>query len=265
MSARPVLAIVPAYVRHEQDLEVLLACLVTLAQTAPGIRTLVVDDGSPAAALMDQLEPVAPQVGAELVRKDENSGFAKTVNVGLREALATGADAVLVNADMEFDRPGWLPALRQRDDTQGRPAAVVGGLLLYPEGSIQHAGIFFSLLTRDWGHRFRYAPGDLPEAQVPVRCPVTAALQLIRHETLEDVGLYDEEYPLGWEDVDYCLRVFEAGLECIYEPAAQAIHVESVFRGEKTARVEEWNLRSLERLMNKWRHADLTEWVPPIA
>ena len=131
-----------------------------------------------------------------------------------------------------------------RTDTQGRPAAVVGARLLYPNGCIQHAGVFFSARTRAFWHRCQYGPADLPEALVPVLCPVTGALQLIRHETLATVGLYDEEYRMAYEDVDYCLRVFESGLQCIYEPSVCAVHHESVFRGRSTPKLERWQQES---------------------
>jgi GT2 family glycosyltransferase len=258
--SRPVLAVIPSFVRTPEDMEILLACLVTLQQTAPNVRTLVVDDCSPATELIDQLEAIIGQVGAELVRKPENTGFSRTVNVGLREALATGADAVLINADIEFDTPGWLEAMQERTDTNGNPAAVVGALLIYPIGVIQHAGVFFSQLTRMFGHRHRFGPPNLPEALTPTRCPVTAALQYIRWETLDTVGLYDEEFQMSYEDVDYCLRVFDAGLECIYEPRARAIHHESVFRARKVA--DDWQNASLLRLRAKYQKTDLGQWVP---
>ena len=178
------------------------------------------------------------ELGIALVSNDENSGFSATVNAGLEFALATERDAVLVNADIEFLEPGWLERMRARTDTQGRPAAVVGARLLYPNGLIQHAGIFLSPLHRDWLHRFQYGPADLPEALTPTRCPVTAALQLIRYETLEQIGLYDETYKMCFEDLDYCLRVFEAGLECIYEPTVVATHREKFFRGKADAKID---------------------------
>jgi O-antigen biosynthesis protein len=186
------------------------------------------------------------------------------VNVGLARALAEGRDALLINADVEFTWPGWLEALQARTDTQDRPAAVVGGLLLFPSGLIQHAGVYFSLLGRGFDHRFRYAPATLPEAHVPSRCPVTGALQLIRHECLEAVGLYDEAFRLGFEDVDFCLRVFASGRESIYEPAAMATHHESLFRGTPTRRISRWQQESLELLRRKHMHTDFSPWVPPV-
>jgi O-antigen biosynthesis protein len=260
----PTLAIVPTYLRTEEDLEVLLRCLVSLSVTAPELELLVVDDASPAVELVNQLAAVLAELGGQLLRKQENSGFSATVNVGLGRALEWGQDALLINADLEFTMPGWWEAMRDRTDTQGRPAAVVGAFLTYPNGLIQHAGVQFSLLERKFVHRFKFGPAALPEAHRPTSCPVTGALQLIRHTTLTNVGLYDEGFRMGLEDVDYCLRVFDAGLECIYEPAAQAVHAESVFRGRATKKILDWQESSTRHLWAKYPYADFSHWVPAL-
>ena len=261
---RPTLAIVPVYLRSEPELDVLLKCLVSLQASAPDAQVLIIDDHSPATGLAQMVEAAAGELGHAFVRKDVNSGFAATVNVGLEVALAHGMDAALVNADIEFTQPGWLDVLRARTDTQGRPAAVVGARLLYPNGLLQHAGVYFSRLNRGFAHRFNHGPGDLPEAQMPCRCPVTAALQLIRLETLAAVGIYDESFGLAHEDMDYCLRVFEAGMECIYEPAAVALHHESLFRGKRTAKIEALHKQSIVRLLAKHGTTDMSPWTPEI-
>ena len=226
-----VLAVVPVYLRDDLDAELLARCLVSLYSTAPEAEVLVVDDGSPARHLVEQLGPVTDELGQRLILKDENSGFSKTVNVGLRTALAEDHDALLVNQDLQFVEPGWLDAMLACEDDEDRPAAVVGGRLIYPSGLIQHAGIFYSRFYGWFDHRFRFAPADLPEANLRHNCPVTGALQLIRRETLEQVGIYDETFVMGHEDVDYCLRTLDAGLACVYEPAAWAYHHESAIRG----------------------------------
>ena len=262
---RPTLCVIPAFVRDEEELDVLLRCLVSLRATAPDADVLVVDDASPAFELVAGLEVACDELGVALVSADANSGFSATVNAGLELALHTGRDAVLVNADIEFQEAGWLDRMRARTDGEGRPAAVVGARLLYPNGLIQHGGVFLSLLNRDWMHRFQFAPNDLPEALVPTRCPLTAALQLIRHETLEAVGLYDEGYRMCFEDVDYCLRVFEAGLDCIYEPSVRAFHHEKMFRGRNPSeRVLEWTRLSTLRMKALWGFKDLSRWVPEV-
>jgi O-antigen biosynthesis protein len=258
------LCVIPSYLRTPADLELLVRCLVSLWTTAPDAGVLVVDDGSPERSLVTQLAAATEELGYELIAKEENEGFSRTVNVGLRRALETGRDAVLVNADIEFHEAGWLDRMVARTDTQGRPAAVVGARLLYPNGCIQHAGVFFAPRTRAFWHRCQYGPGNLPEALVPVRCPVTGALQLIRHETLEAVGLYDEGFRMAYEDVDYCLRVFESGRDCIYEPSVCAFHHESVFRGRATPKIDAWQKESFLRLRAKWKGADMTVFAPAL-
>jgi GT2 family glycosyltransferase len=261
---RPTLCVIPTFLRSDAELDVVLRCLVSLATTAPDAQVVVVDDFSPERGLVASLKVACDELGFDLVQRTANAGFSTTVNVGLRRALESGMDAVLVNADIEFIDAGWLDRMRERNDTQGRPAAVVGARLLYPNGLLQHAGIFLSLLNRDWMHRFHYGPSNLPEALVACRCPVTAALQLIRHETLVSVGLYDEGYRMCFEDVDYCLRVFDADLECIYEPSVRAWHREKFFRGKPSPVIERWTRESTQRMKAIWGHKDLSRWVPEV-
>jgi GT2 family glycosyltransferase len=258
------LCVIPSYLRTPADLDLLVRCLVSLWSTAPDAGVLVVDDGSPERSLVEQAAVAVGELGYELIAKAENEGFSRTVNVGLRRALETGRDVVLVNADIEFHEAGWLDRMVARTDTKGRPAAVVGARLLYPNGCIQHAGVFFAPRSRAFWHRCQYAPANLPEALTPTLCPVTGALQLIRYETLEAIGVYDEGFRMGYEDVDYCLRVFDAGRECIYEPSVCAIHHESVFRGRKTPKLVAWHDESLLRLRTKWLGVDLSQFTPAI-
>ena len=259
-----VLAVVPTYLDKEIDAELLLRCLVSMAATAPELEVVVVDDGSPAQHLVAQLGPVCAELGQRLVCKPDNSGFSRTVNEGLELALAEGTDALLVNQDIQFVEGGWLEAMVGRTDAEGRPAAVVGAKLLYPDGLIQHAGIHHSRLYGWYDHRHRFAPADLHEANLPAVCPVTGALQLIRHATLERIGLYDTGFVMGYEDVDYCLRVFDAGLECVYEPAAWALHHESALRGRLDAKNAAWLKASAQRHQEKQGGRDHSRFQPAL-
>lgn len=259
------LVVIPTYMRRESDLDVTLACLRSIEKTEGGrVDVMVVDDGSPDEGLVAALEASSDH-SADVHWRKRNDGFSAAVNVGLDLALYDGRDAILVNADVEFMAPGWLDALRdqQRLDGEG-PAEVVGGLLCFPNGLIQHAGVYFSLLTRQFDHLHKFGPMNLPEALVPRACPVTAALQFIRLSTLESVGLYDDEFRLGWEDVDYCLRVFMAGGQCVYTPNARAWHHESMFRGRSDAKIATWQRQSFVRLAEKYADTNFVNLVPAI-
>jgi GT2 family glycosyltransferase len=256
------LAIIPVYLRKPVEFELLMRCLVSLTQTAPGVTPLVIDDGSPAGELVAQLDPLTREVGARLILKPDNTGFAKTVNVGLAAARDEGLDALLVNQDIQFLAAGWFEAMDACCGPDGRPAAIVGAKLLFPNMLLQHAGVYYSRLYRLFDHRWRMGPCDLPEADVPAAVPVTGALQLIRRACLVEVGLYDDGFDMGWEDVDYCIRTFAAGRYCMYEPRAVALHHESAIRGDVADdRHAQWFWNSKQRLTAKYTEADFARFA----
>lgn len=264
MSKRPKpLVVIPTYLTSEEGLQATLDAIESVRKTAgDGVGILAVDDGSPEPELVAAMEN--SQLEFDVHRKSKNSGFSKTVNVGLRLALQEGRDAVLLNADVEITTPGWVRAMRSTQDQRSQSAAVVGALLLYPTGLIQHGGVYFSLLTRTFDHLYKYGPPDLPEALKKSICPVTGAFQYIRHSTLETVGLYDENFFMGWEDVDYCLRVFKEGKQCVYNPNVRAFHFEYMFRGKPSPKIADWQAKSWMYLCDKWKDQSFSDLVPTI-
>lgn len=236
-------------------------CIQTLIATTDGrADVIVVDDASPHLKLAEDIRVGMANVGGDYLRNHVNEGFSRTVNAGLGVALAEGRDAVLVNADVQFFEEGWLDALLATE------AYIAGGLLLFPSGLVQHAGIYYSLLHREFDHIYRNAPGDLPEARRPRECPVTGALQLIRHESLALVGTYDVGYRMGYEDVDYCMRVIDAGQRCEYAPGARAVHHEKAFRAPGGAaaskQIERWARESKDRLHWRWAGRSFQDYFP---
>lgn len=264
---RKPLCIIPTYSTSGGDIEMLNTCLRTLRETA-GDRcdVVVVDDGSSEIEIVSATGNLASSYDCEFVAKEENTGFSKTVNVGLRRARDEGRDAVLVNADIEFTTDTWLELMvRQRSQQDSRRfASMVGALLIYPNGLIQHAGIFFSLLYREFDHVYRYAPANLPEAQKARTGPVTGALQFIRHECLEGIGIYDEHFKLGWEDVDYAVRAWLSGRSVVYQPGVRAIHHESFFRGRANPKIARWQAESWDYFTRKYHDQSFAEFVPSL-
>jgi GT2 family glycosyltransferase len=251
------------YLGQESDIEVTLDAVRSVRKTvSESVDILVIDDHSPEQELVAGIEPGLARLDAELFRKEENEGFSKTVNIGLRRALNEGRDAVLLNADVEMQTPGWVRTCQKTLDGKERPAAVVGALLLFPNGLIQHAGIYFSMLTRTFDHMYKYGPGNLPEALVPTLKPVTGAFQYIRSETLEVVGLYDEGFSMAHEDVDFCIRVFLSGLQCVYEPNVRGFHFEMMFRGRPSPKVADWQAKSWLYFADKWEDQSFMGLVP---
>jgi glycosyltransferase involved in cell wall biosynthesis/GT2 family glycosyltransferase len=166
----------------------------------------------------------------EIVAGERNEGFAANANRGLR-ASDPQRDVVLLNSDVEALR-SWLQCLQYaayRYDDVG----IVGAQLQYPDGRIQFGGSVRNVDRPEWfDHRYRFKPSDWgPAAQTSPSLAITGACMYVRRRTIERIGLLDESYGMAYEDVDWCLRAWQAGLWVVYFPAARLVHHESVTRG----------------------------------
>ena len=127
----------------------------------------------------------------------------------------------------------------------------MGAKLFYPNGTIQHNGV--ALLGGNPGHAFHGFDGNHPGyfcSNVVNRnyLAVTAACLMVRQAVFHQVGGMDEIFPLNYNDVDFCLKVHEAGYRNVVTPYAQLIHYESISR-KPGLQPNEW-----ETLNQKWRH-----------
>lgn len=196
-------------------------CLAAVhGQDYPAFDVTVVDNGS---------TDGSPELVAErfpstrLLRNGRNLGFAAGNNAGLR---AAGGDLiVLLNSDTEV-QAGWLEALARAFDDPS--VGIAGSKLLYPDGTIQHAGGFLYGPRGEADHLGRHAPDGRFDLAADVEY-VTGAALAIRRSVMDEIGLLDEGFGRAYyEDVDWCYRVRRAGYRTRYEPAARVLHHESV-------------------------------------
>ncbi len=162
-----------------------------------------------------------------LVAREQNAGFATACNEG---AVAAGEvdHLVFLNNDT-VPLPGWLDALVDAVERHPR-AAAVGSKLLYPDGTVQHAGV--SIGQDRWPrHLYAGLPGEHPAVNRGKRvAAATAACLLVGREDFERQGGFDTAFLNGYEDVDLCLRLGEEGREVRYCPESVLYHLESVTR-----------------------------------
>ena len=173
-----------------------------------------------------------------------NGGFAEACNVGA--SVASGEYLVFLNNDT-VPQPGWLDALVGYADAHPE-AAVVGSKLLFPNDTIQHAGV---VICQDRLPRHVYAgfPADHPAVNRSRRFQVvTAASVLIRRGPFDAVGGFDATFRNGFEDVDLCLRLGERGAQVHYCHESALYHLESVSRDPAS-----WQEReNLRRYYRRW-------------
>ncbi|HET6794094.1 MAG TPA: glycosyltransferase [Acidimicrobiales bacterium] len=215
------------------------ACLTSLAATTPPdlFEVVLVDNGS-----TDGTGELLACLGGDVqvIRNAENLGFSKACNQGA--AVARGRHLLFLNNDTE-PHPGWLDPILAI--LEGEPdVGVVGSKLLFPDGTVQHAGVWMvadhEAGTLDGYHRLYRAVPDDPRVDRRTDLQVvTGACLAIRRPLFEAVGGFDEEYWNGNEDVDLCLKVRAAGYRVVYEPASRLTHHESVSGPERFSRAEE--------------------------
>ena len=141
----------------------------------------------------------------------------------------------LLNNDIEISAGDWLLEM-VRYGCQPH-VGCVGAKLLYGNNTVQHAGVICGL-GNVAGHAHRYLPKDdsgyygrLQSAQY--YSAVTAACLLVRKDVWGEVGGMNEELAVAYNDIDFCLRVKEAGYKNIYTPYVELYHHESISRGSE--------------------------------
>jgi GT2 family glycosyltransferase len=154
--------------------------------------------------------------------------FSLLCNKAARET--TSEYLLFLNDDTSIITPDWIESMLEH--AQRESVGAVGSLLLFPNRTIQHAGVVTGLLDVA-GHCFRGIP-DSPFyfafPHVIRNCSaVTGACLMIRRIVFESAGGFDElNLPTCFQDVDLCLRIVDEGYHIVYTPFAKLFHYESV-------------------------------------
>jgi len=210
----------------------------------PDFEVVIVDNGSTDTAALDFLEAIRTHPNVRVLHSEGPFNFARLNNKAVR--ASRGSIVGLLNSDLEAIDPGWL---REMASLAAQPdVGAVGAMLLYPDRRVQHGGIILGV--GGWaGHAHKGFPekhhgyaGRL--SLVSEFSAVTGACLLVRKSLYEQLGGLDEEHlAVACNDVDFCLRLREAGYRNVWTPFAKFLHHESASRGyedtpEKAARFE---------------------------
>lgn len=206
----------------------------------PDLELLVVDNGSVEPATATLFARLAADPRVAILPAPGPFNFAHLNNRAV--AAAAGEVVVLLNNDISTIKPGWLAELVAQ---AVRPnVGAVGALLLYPDDTVQHAGVVLGV------GGFAEPVAAHVSAGVDARNPgyqgalalarnvsaVTAACLAMRKSVYQQVGGMDaERLPVAFNDVDLCLKVRAAGYDVIWTPRAGLYHHESASRGSDLA------------------------------
>ena len=163
---------------------------------------------------------------------------------------------LLLNNDIEVINSDWLSCMLEH--AQKDNVGAVGAKLLYPDGTIQHAGVILGI-GGVAGHSHKCYPASHPGYFTRIQMvqnfsAVTAACMLTKKSLFEEVGGFDERnLSIAFNDIDYCLKLRQNGYLVVYTPYAELYHHESLSRGyEDTPEKQQRFLREVTYMRKKW-------------
>ena len=228
--------------------------------TYDAVEILIVDNGSTEPETAAYFADLAKEERVRILTIEGDFNYSRLNNEAVGQAR--GSVIVLMNNDIEIIEAGWLNemvGLVCRKDV-----GAVGAKLLYGDGRVQHAGVrlgagHFEGGTGVAGHfgllKERYDVGYFGQlALTRDVSAVTGACLAVRRDIYQDVGGLDEDrLKVAFNDVDFCLRIREAGYKVVWTPFAELYHLESASRGlDETPEKQERFRREAQYMIDRW-------------
>lgn len=236
----------------KNNAEILRRCISSILEksTYSNYEVLIIDNGS--------TEPDVEEFYSELDDKrlsvmhyDIPFNFSAIINEGTRNTR--GDYLILLNNDTEVITPNWIELMLGM--CARKDVGAVGVKLLYPDNTIQHAGVnitggpvhFFTHLPNGAHSYFDFA--DKPRNL----SAVTGACMMTKRSAFNEVGGFNEDLAVAFNDVDYCLKLRAAGHLVVYNPLVELYHYESISRGFDEDRMNLTRaLREKAILLTRW-------------
>ncbi|MDQ0890937.1 glycosyltransferase involved in cell wall biosynthesis [Paenibacillus sp. V4I9] len=223
--------------------------------TYDNFEIIVVDNGSddPTTIKLFQTWLQKEPIRFKVERIDIPFNYSRLNNIAVEKA--NGELILLLNNDIEVITPTWLDEMAAQ--AMRSEIGAVGAFLLYPDNTIQHAGIILGI-GGIAGHSHKYFDskdyGYFSRLRMVTNySAVTAACLMIRKEVYVSVKGLDESLEVAFNDVDFCLRVGKTGLRNVWLPQVKLYHHESKSRGQENtpAKIARFN-REIEFMQVRW-------------
>ncbi len=238
--------------------DLLKSCIESLLKTDyPAMDIIVIDNDTAEEEALAYLAGLK-QKNIQVIKYPGPFNFSKINNHAVQQAK--GSMIGLINNDIAAIDTDWLKAMVRQ---LLRPnVGAVGAKLLWPNGMVQHAGVVLGLhglaghTGNDW---YKDDGGYFGYNQITRSVSaVTAACLLCNRDDYWAVGGLDEnDFPVNFNDVDFCLKLRKMGKRIVWTPDAQLLHAESASRGaDRTPDRRGRVVREQNRLMQKWH-----QWI----
>ncbi len=239
--------------------DLLRKCLRSIERksTYRNFEIIVIDNNSDQKDFFGLMKQYSRQSGVRFkcIEDKEEFNFSRLINLGRKNA--SGEFLVLLNNDTEVITPDWLEALMEH--TQRKEIGVAGCKLLYDNDTIQHAGVIIGLGGAA-GHVLvgedRDGPGYFNYVNMLNQySALTGACFMVRTSVFDEVGGFDEGFGTEYNDVDFCLKLIDAGYRNLYVPHCELYHYESMSRGHPHSTSESYkkHVKEVNLFRKKWK------------
>lgn len=241
---------------NRNEMQTLKVCIDSIYEQSSyrNFEIIIVENNSNEPDIFEYYKDLEKNHLAKVVVWEGIFNYSAINNFGVKHT--SGEYLLLLNNDVEVISADWLQEMlmfAQRPDV-----GAVGAKLLYPDNTIQHAGVILGIggvaghahkyfHRNDYGYmnRIHYAQN---------LSAVTAACLMVSRKVFDEVGGLDETFGVAFNDVDFCMQIRKAGYLNVYTPFAELYHYESKSRGyedtpEKRARFE----GEVRRFQDRWR------------
>ena len=254
ITGTPLVSIVIPNKDHVEDLRRCIQSIVNKS-TWTNYEIVVVENNSKEQSIFDYYKELEALPQVQVVTYEGEFNYSRINNFGVSKTR--GEYLLLLNNDTEVITPDWMEQLLMY--AQRKDVGAAGAKLYYGDDTIQHAGVVIGLgAHRSAGHTHYKMPrqhlgymGRLCYAQDVTA--VTGACLMVSRAAYDQVGGLDESFTISLNDVDFCLKLREAGYLNIFTPFAELYHYESKTRGmeegEKLRRYE----RECAHFLEKWK------------
>lgn len=250
----PKISIIIPNMDHKNDLK---RCVDSIVQktTYENYEIVIIENNSKTKQIFKYYEELSKNPKIKIVYyKEKRFNYSKLNNFGVKNS--SGEYIVLLNNDTKIITEDWIEIMLGH--CQRKDVGIVGTKLLYPNSKIQHMGVVLGL-TGVAGHvnlgLNEKNPGYMSRNMITQNySAVTGAMLMVSRKDYQTVGGLDEELPVAYNDVDFCLKIRKLNKLVVLNPHVKAFHYESKTRGyeinnEKIKRLENDSIK----LKDKWK------------
>lgn len=251
---------------NKDEVETLKKCIDSIREksTYSNYEIIIVENNSETREIFEYYREIEIDDKIRVLKWSDGFNYSAINNFAVKES--NGDYIILLNNDIEVVSPNWIEEMLMH--SQRKEVGIVGAKLYYPDDTIQHAGVILGIGGVAGHSHTNFGKNEIGYAGrlkvIQNLSAVTAACLMVRREVYNEVNGLNEEFPVAFNDIDFCLKVRKAGYLIVFSPYVEAYHYESKSRGkddtkEKAKRFEqeiilfnrEWGLWLKDPYYNK--------------